>query len=148
MRLSTLRTCAGFTRRWYSSSDPVTRFTKEHEWIRYTPGNPEITLGITNYAQEALGDVVFVDLPSIGNEFKKDQVVAAVESVKAASDILMVCDGKITEINDTLQDDPSSVNSSAENKGWFLRFHVSNPADLEEYMLEEEYESMLAANKV
>merc|ERR1712000_639873 len=76
-------------------SDAVTRYTKDHEWVRFVPGNPEVTLGITNYAQEALGDVVFVDLPSIGAEFKREDVVAAVESVKAASDVLMPSDGKV-----------------------------------------------------
>ena len=72
--------------------------------------------------------------------------MAAVESVKAASDVLMPSDGKVTEVNATLTDDPSSVNSSAENKGWFLRYHATRLEDLEEHMDELEYQTMLAAN--
>ena len=86
---------------------------------------------------------MFVDLPKIGQDFQKNDVVASVESVKAASDIIMPVAGKITEINGALENDPSTVNASAENKGWFIKFEAQNKADLDSLMDEDKYEELL-----
>ncbi len=138
---SFLLTCAftGFT--------TVTRFTKDHEWVRFEEGKAEMTLGITNFAQEALGDVVFVDLPSAGAEFKAGAAVAAVESVKAASDVYMPLSGKVTSVNSILSNEPGKVNSSAEKEGFFLKFTASNPADASRLMDDKAYKALLATLK-
>jgi glycine cleavage system H protein len=125
----------------------TTRFTKDHEWVRYDEGKAEMTLGITNFAQEALGDVVFVDLPSVGQEFKAGAAVAAVESVKAASDVYMPVNGKVTSVNPALANEPGKVNSAAEGEGYFLKFTATNAADASKLMDEKAYRALLATLK-
>jgi glycine cleavage system H protein len=125
----------------------VTRYTKEHEWVRFEEGKPEMTLGITNYAQAALGDVVFVDLPTAGAKFEAGSAVAAVESVKAASDVYMPVSGKITSVNSAHVNEPGKVNSAAEGDGFFLKFTASNPADAAKLLDEKAYKALLATLK-
>jgi glycine cleavage system H protein len=102
------------------------RFTKEHEWVRLD--GDIATFGITDHAQEQLGDVVFVELPEIGRDVGADEACAVVESVKAASDVYAPLAGKVVETNPTIVDDPSIVNSDAEGEGWFFRIELDDTA--------------------
>jgi len=100
------------------------RFTKEHEWVRLD--GDIATIGITDHAQEQLGDVVFVELPELGREVAADEACAVVESVKAASDVYAPLAGKVQEVNQTIIDDPSIVNTDAEGEGWFFRLELDD----------------------
>jgi glycine cleavage system H protein len=108
------------------------RYTKEHEWLRVD--GAIATVGISNHAQEQLGDVVFVDLPEVGREVSQNGAMAVVESVKAASDVYAPISGKVVEVNDALTDDPSAVNSDAEGRGWFCKLEVAKPDELDGLM--------------
>jgi glycine cleavage system H protein len=113
------------------------KFTKDHEWVKLDGG--VATVGITEHAQNALGDVVFVELPEAGREVTEAEAVAVVESVKAASDVYAPIAGKIVEANQTLVDDPSLANSAPTTDGWFFRIEPSDPAAIDALMSEEEY---------
>lgn len=119
-----------------------TYFTADHEWIR-VDGNTA-TVGITNYAQEQLGDLVFVDLPKVGKSISKGGACVVVESVKAASDVYAPVDGEVTAINEALGGDPAIVNSAPESDGWLWQMTLSNPAQLEGMMDETAYNAMVA----
>ena len=110
----------------------VTKFSKDHEWIK-VEGDVG-TIGITEHAQDALGDVVFVDLPEVGSTVEKDETMGAVESVKAASDIYSPVSGEVVEVNETLNDEPALVNSSAEADGWMAKVKLSDPGELDSLM--------------
>ncbi len=116
-------------------------FTEEHEWID-TEGD-SATVGITDYAQEQLGDIVFVELPETGAEVVKGKDAAVVESVKAASDVYAPISGEVTETNSALEDDPGLVNSSPEEEGWFFRLTVSDKGELDGLMDEAAYKSFV-----
>ena len=113
------------------------KYTEEHEWISMEGSIG--TVGISDYAQVQLGDVVFVEVPEIGSNYKKGGEVAVVESVKAASEVYAPVDGKIIEANKALEEDPSIVNSDAEREGWFYKIKVNNLSDLNELMDGTEY---------
>ena len=117
------------------------RYTKDHEWIRLD--GEVATVGITNYAQEQLGDVVFVELPEVGKTFAKGAEAAVVESVKAASEIYAPASGEVIAVNEALADAPATVNGDAEGKGWFLRLKLADPAELEQLMNEAQYKLYL-----
>ena len=119
-----------------------TRYTRDHEWIRIDGATALI--GISDYAQEQLGDVGFGELPDVGKVLEKGADIAVVESVKAASDIYAPVAGEVVEINPALADSPETVNSAAEGEGWFVRIKVNNPADVEELMDGEAYKAFLA----
>ncbi len=104
------------------------KFTEDHEWL--TLDGDIATVGITEHAQDALGDVVFVELPEVGTTFAQKEVAGVVESVKAAADVYMPLDGEITEVNEALRDDPSLANSDPLNAGWFFKVKFSNAAQL------------------
>lgn len=104
------------------------QYTKEHEWIDVADGVGAV--GISEYAQEQLGDVVFVELPKVGATVAQHGQIAVVESVKAASEIYSPVSGTITEVNDALAKEPALVNQSAEDKGWFFKIKLSNPGEL------------------
>jgi glycine cleavage system H protein len=106
------------------------KYTKDHEWVQ-AGDNGLATVGITVHAQDALGDVVFVDLPEIGKTYNQGDVAGVVESVKAAADVFMPVTGEITEVNETLRADPSLANSAPEEAGWFFKVRVSEPAQLD-----------------
>ena len=108
------------------------RYTKEHEWIRVE--GDTATIGISNHAQEQLGDVVFVDLPAIGKQVGQGDPMAVVESVKAASDVYAPISGEVVAVNEALNDDPALVNSGAESSGWFCKLKVRDPGELEPLM--------------
>jgi glycine cleavage system H protein len=112
-------------------------FTKEHEWIRVE--GDTATVGISNHAQEALGDIVFVEVPEGGRRVSKGQEAAVVESVKAASDVYAPVSGEVTEGNQAVADDPSLVNSDPEGEGWFFKLKLDNPGELDGLMDEAAY---------
>lgn len=97
------------------------------------------TCGITDFAQAALGDIVFVDLPEVGDEYEKGESFGSVESVKAASDVYAPVSGTVVEVNDTLSDEPGVVNESPEGQGWFVKIEMENEGELEELMTPEAY---------
>ena len=108
------------------------RYTEDHEWVRVE--GDTATVGISNHAQEQLGDVVFVDLPAIGKKVARKEPLAVVESVKAASDVYAPVGGEVVEVNAALNDDPSLVNSGAESGGWFCRIRLGDRAELDSLM--------------
>ena len=112
-------------------------FTKEHEWIRVE--GDTATVGISNHAQEQLGDVVFAEVPDAGRRVSKGQEAAVVESVKAASDVYAPVSGEVVEGNQALADDPSLVNSDPEGQGWFFKIKLENPGELDGLMGEGAY---------
>jgi glycine cleavage system H protein len=112
-------------------------FTREHEWIRVD--GDTATVGISNHAQEALGDIVFAEVPDAGRKVSKGQEAAVVESVKAASDVYAPVSGEIVEGNPTIADDPSVINSDPEGEGWFFKIRLDNPGELEGLMDETAY---------
>lgn len=116
-------------------------FTDEHEWIDVE--GESATVGITDYAQEQLGDIVFVELPSVGTMLDKGGDAAVVESVKAASDVYAPISGEVTEGNAALEDDPALVNSSPEEEGWFFRMTISDSAELEGLMDDKGYKAFV-----
>jgi glycine cleavage system H protein len=119
-----------------------TRYTKDHEYIRVEGGIG--TVGITDYAQKALGDVVFVELPQQGQSVTKGAQAAVVESVKAASEVYAPVAGEVTDINSTLESEPGAVNEDSGGKGWFFRMKITNQAELNELMDEAAYKAFLA----
>ncbi|KAJ0406175.1 hypothetical protein P43SY_000359 [Pythium insidiosum] len=114
-----------------------TKYTKQHEYISVN-GNVG-TIGITDFAQNQLGDVVFVDLPSVGDSFAKGDAFGAVESVKAASDVYVPASGKVVEINENLNENPNLVNEEAMTGGWFVKIELENPSELDELLDEAAY---------
>ena len=116
-------------------------FTDEHEWIDVE--GDSATVGITDYAQEQLGDIVFVELPSAGTMLEKGGDAAVVESVKAASDVYAPITGEVTEGNAALEDDPALVNSSPEEEGWFFRMTISDKDELEGLMDDKAYKTFV-----
>ena len=116
-------------------------FTKEHEWVEVSGDTG--TCGITDYAQEMLGDVVFVDLPAAGKALTKGGDAAVVESVKAASDVYAPVSGTVTEVNADLEADPALVNSGAETGGWFFRLTLSDATELDGLMDEAAYKAFV-----
>lgn len=117
------------------------RFTKDHEWIRVEDG--EGTVGITDYAQQQLGDVVFVELPEVGARFNGGDEAAVVESVKAASEIYAPAAGEVSAVNSALDEDPGKVNSSPDDEGWFFRLKLDDEGELEDLMDEDAYQAFL-----
>mgnify|MGYP002635402125 CR=1 FL=1 len=103
----------------------VRKYTKSHEWIELDTDTGIATIGITDHAQHELGDIVHVDLPSIGLEFSKQEAISCIESVKTAADIYQMCDGEVVEVNEDLNDDASLVNQDAEGKGWIMKVKMA-----------------------
>ena len=114
-------------------------FTEEHEWIDVD--GDTATVGITDYAQEQLGDIVFVELPDVGSQVAKGKDAAVVESVKAASDVYAPITGEVTEANQALDEDPALVNSSPEADGWFFKLTIADKGELDGLMDEAAYKS-------
>lgn len=116
---------------------PELRFTKDHEWVRLE--GDAATIGITDHAQTALGDVVFVDLPEVGREVAAGEAVAVVESVKAASDVYAPIAGRVVEVNAALADDPGAINREPTGGGWFFRIEPKDPAEIAALMDDAAY---------
>ncbi|XP_050760274.1 glycine cleavage system H protein, mitochondrial [Gymnogyps californianus] len=117
------------------------KFTDKHEWVSVENGIG--TVGISNFAQEALGDVVYCSLPEIGTKLSKHDEFGALESVKAASELYSPLSGEVTEINAALADNPGLVNKSCYQDGWLIKMTVENPAELDELMNEDAYEKYI-----
>ncbi len=116
------------------------KYTEEHEWLK--KDGAEVIVGITDYAQAQLGDLVFVELPSEGITVAKGDEVVTIESVKAASDIIAPLDGEITEVNPKIVDEPSLVNEDPLEDGWFFKMRLANPSDFDGLMDEDEYKKL------
>ena len=116
-------------------------FTDEHEWVDVE--GDTATVGITDYAQEQLGDIVFVETPDVGTELSQGDDAAVVESVKAASDVYAAVSGEVIEVNELLEDEPGLVNSSAEEDGWFFRITLSDKDELDDLMDEKAYKAFV-----
>ena len=117
-------------------------FTDEHEWVDVE--GDTATIGITDYAQEQLGDIVFVETPDVGAELAQGDDAAVVESVKAASDVYAAVSCVVVEVNDGLEDEPGLVNSSAEEDGWFFRATLTDTSELDDLMDEKAYKAFVA----
>ena len=118
------------------------KFTEDHEWLDVA--GDVATVGITDFAQEQLGDVVFVELPAVGKSFAKGDEAAVVESVKAAAEVYAPVSGEIVAVNDLLDDDPALVNSSPTDKGWFMKIRLSDTGELDGLMDEAAYDAFTA----
>jgi glycine cleavage system H protein len=121
------------------------KYSKEHEWV-LVEGN-SATIGITEYAQEELGDIVYVELPEVGEKIVKDDPFAAVESVKAVSDVYAPVSGTVLEINDILPDNPETINDDPYGDGWMVRVELTDKDDLKDLMDAEEYAEYVAQQK-
>ena len=121
----------------------TTRYTKDHEYIR-VEGDTAV-VGISDYAQEQLGDVVYVELPQVGKALEKGGEAAVVESVKAASEIYAPVSGEVVEVNGALEGAPGTVNEDPAGKGWFLKLKLKDPSELEDLMSEEQYRAFVAS---
>ena len=119
-----------------------TKFTTDHEWITQTAGDVA-TVGITLHAQDALGDVVFVDLPEVGRNYDKGEVAGVVESVKAAADVYMPLTGEVVEVNEALRADPALANSDPQGAGWFFKMKLANADDFDALMDPPAYDDLL-----
>ncbi len=115
------------------------KYTQEHEWIKLD--GDTATIGITAHAQDALGDVVFVDLPEVGRRYTKGEVAGVVESVKAAADVYMPISGEVTEVNESLRADPALANSDPLGQGWFFKVKLADKSELDGLMDEAAYDT-------
>ncbi len=122
--------------------DPEARYTKSHEWARWD--GEEIVCGITDHAQESLSDIVYVELPEVGDTFEKGEPFGVVESVKAASDLYMPMGGEITAVNEALEDTPELVNQDPYGEGWMIRFKPSDPSEFDDLLDADAYEAFVA----
>lgn len=120
-----------------------TRYTKDHEWVRLD--GDTATVGITDHAQQALGDIVFVELPEAGRVMAEGEAVAVVESVKAASDVYAPLAGTVTEVNAAIVDDPATVNTAAAGDGWFFRMTLADRAGFDALLDEAGYAALVDA---
>jgi glycine cleavage system H protein len=120
----------------------TTMFTPDHEWINIEDHDAAI-VGITQHAQDALGDVVFVDLPEVGTTFKQGEPAGVVESVKAAADVKMPVSGEVVEVNEALRADPSLANSDPMGNGWFFKVKVADMAEFDQLMDPPGYDALL-----
>lgn len=122
------------------------KYTKSHEWVRIEDDG-SVTVGITEHAQGLLGDMVFVELPDVGDEFEAGQDCAVVESVKAASDIYCPVEGEIVAVNEELEDSPEQINVNAFHEGWIFRLMPGNASDLDGLMSADEYTAVVEAEE-
>ena len=120
----------------------TTKFTTDHEWINIEDHEAAV-VGITPHAQDALGDVVFVELPEVGRTFKKGEVAGVVESVKAAADLYMPVSGEIVEVNEALRADPALANTDPMGSGWFFKVHVADMGEFDQLMDPPAYDALL-----
>ncbi|NML36495.1 glycine cleavage system protein GcvH [Chitinophaga sp. G-6-1-13] len=118
------------------------RYTKDHEWI-LLEGNVA-TIGITEFAQRELGDIVFVDIPTVGKTLGAEEVFGTVEAVKTVSDLFLPVAGTLKEVNETLNDEPELVNTDPYGDGWMVKLTVSNPADVNELLTADQYKALVA----
>lgn len=120
------------------------RYSKDHEWV--SVDGDIATVGITDYAQHSLGDVVYIDMPRVGDKLSAHEAFGSVESVKAVSEIFMPISGEITEVNDGLNDTPEAVNNDPYGDGWMVKVQMDNPGEADAMLSSEEYDEYLAAS--
>ncbi len=120
-------------------------FTKEHEWVEKS--DQIIIIGITEFAQDQLGDVVSIELPEVGSSFKQNDVMIIIDSVKASSDIYCPVDGEIIEINEKLLEHPELINQSPYEEGWIVKIKPSNPEQIDSLLSKEQYDELVGQNK-
>ena len=122
------------------------KYTKSHEWIM--PGDDNVvTVGITDHAQELLGDLVYVEVPEVGQTLAAEDGCAVVESVKAASDVYSPVSGEVTEVNEALADTPETINSDPYGDGWIMRIKLNDPSELEQFMDAAAYNGFVASEE-
>ncbi len=119
------------------------KYTKQHEWVSINDGDQKAAVGVTDYAQKQLGDIVYVELPEIGVKVNQGDEVAVVESVKAAAEVYSPISGEISEVNENLADSPELINNAAETNGWFFKLIPSEENQLEELMDKDSYDSYI-----
>ena len=118
------------------------RYTKEHEWVRVDDGVG--TVGITDYAQDQLGDIVYIDLPAPGTSVKQSEKLGEIESVKAVSDLYSPVSGEVVDLNEDVNDHPELVNESPYEKGWLVRLRLADPTELDALLTANQYDQLLA----
>lgn len=118
------------------------KYTKEHEWVKKQES--EIIIGITDYAQSELGDIVFVELPNIGDKFNQNDTLGTIEAVKTVADIFSPVSGSIVEVNNEIEDNPEYVNSDPYNKGWLVKIRIEDESCLENLLSFQEYSEMIS----
>lgn len=116
-------------------------YTNDHEWIKFD--NNIVTIGITDFAQGELGDIIFVELPEVGKEIEKDEVYGTIEAVKTVSDLVSPVMGKVVEINDEIEDSPELVNEDSYGKGWFVKIELNNLSAKDELLSAEAYQDII-----
>jgi glycine cleavage system H protein len=119
------------------------QYTEEHEYVREADAEGEFLIGITDYAQGELGDVVFVELPSPGDAFEKMEVFGTIEAVKAVSDLFSPISGEVIAVNETLDEDPALVNSDPYGEGWMIRVRASDPSEMDDLLTPEAYAALI-----
>lgn len=118
-------------------------YSEEHEWVK-KEGENKVRIGITDFAQSELGDIVYVELPEVGDEVTSGEPFGSVESVKTVSELYSPVHGKVIEVNTELEDSPEKVNEAAYGEGWMIVVEISNPADLDQLMSAEKYKAMVS----
>lgn len=124
-------------------ASPMVRFTDEHEWVAVEDGSDVATVGITGYAAGELGDIVFVELPEVGSEFKQTDSLGTIEAVKTVTDLYAPVTGAVVEINPQLEDNPEVINQSPLEDGWFLKIRMADRSELDGLMTQEQYDEMI-----
>ena len=119
------------------------RYTEEHEWVKLD-GNVA-TVGITDFAQSELGDIVYLEIDTLDTEINTNEVFGTVEAVKTVSDLFMPLNGKVVDVNSTLEDNPEAVNDDPYGEGWIIKIEVSNPSDIDALMSSEEYKNLIGS---
>lgn len=122
------------------------KYSQDHQWVQLAPNQDSASVGITHHAQDVLGDVVFVDLPTLGSHFEQGAVVCVVESVKAAADVFMPISGTITEVNEALRANPDLANSDPQGTGWFFKIRPNNLKELDSLMDATSYSAFTSAS--
>ena len=117
------------------------KYTKEHEWVKVN--GETVTVGITDHAQDQLGDIIFVEFPDLDEEIEKNESFGTIEAVKTVADLFAPISGRVTEINETLEDSPESVNSDPYGAGWFVKVSIADAGELEELMTAEQYGELI-----
>ncbi len=116
-------------------------YSKDHEWAKFD--NNEVTVGISDFAQSELGDIIFVELPEIGREIEKDEPYGTIEAVKTVTDLLAPVTGKIIEINEEIEDSPEFVNEDCYGKGWFIKIEIDNLSEKDKLLNAEDYQAII-----
>ena len=118
------------------------KYSEDHAWLK-VEDEDLVTIGITDFAQEQLGDLVYIELPEVGHQFVRGDNISVIESVKSASDLVAPVSGKIVEVNDRLEDDPELVSEDSTGEGWFIKVKLSKPSELDELMDEKSYQTFI-----